>query len=1070
MSVDLEERPETEKPAKPNLTADQLEQWYGQPAITDEERNTNPTRPDLASLESTRPEYSDKPEASLSYDDDSEPPQTSRFNKRFKGLSGGKKWAILAFGGSPMFIIMIAVAFLIFMLLSGFQVGQVARVLKDFNYIFAVRNSRNFARRGLLAGIDPTSKYKISNKKSLSRLGLIDEANPERSILKFDGKPSLLSRRPQTLAIGDQVLDIPQGFGRNGVLRGAERRRFIEAVDNAILEHPDLGKMSSYARNRAAKATLQGVDIKLSRWSKSKRFFQDVSDWRNTVKDFYEDTGEKLNRAKAKVSLSTNDGKKASEAAEEALDDPDVLSDAAGSPSQTASTKGVVKALEESETAIAKVAKVASKVSVVEIVGWLCLFRDLKKVIVDGSLQRTYALGRLAAQSFTAYDQMRTGDTSIAAMGLTAKSYANFADNVSYQQAVFGSIGSSSAHAFNDGYGTEELVNKGYEPIPEDVNMWNPLSTGKRIILALGSIGISKAGISAVPGVGSLVSAAGFDDNFESFDDAICNALTTPEGIIGAVLAEVIIQIVIAVLTAGAGTAATQGGEQAAKQGLVAAAKEVGASLIGKVAFSAFRKEVTEYGLATALRGTIWTFTKEATKFAALTAGSVEAAALLEKLASAGSGADLGGVGPDFNYFNKASVGANFLGNSYSQKVNYGRPSTPEELAEVRQTQYEEVLLANKNQSFLTRLSLSNPRSPSSLFMASIHPDKSYFSKGVEYALSLPSLVFSPSKNNSIYSLAMNIFEKPDSSTFAQSDEEGSGYHVWFYSKAEEEKLLDNPSFDPDQNAEYVEPKLSEMEAKYGKCYQEDEAKMFNDDIQKSISSSTNLANLVLSSSDSGYGYCSEVLQEEEALRYRVYKADQVQKQHLEDVANATDNPQGSGGGSVAGSFSGDKQADTSNMQCPSGSDDLGVKQIVSASKSFGIRLCKIPSPGGDRGIDDVNVSIAANVLSMVNDAHSSGVSLGGGGFRDGAEQVSLRRSNCGSSNYAIYQAPAGSCSPPTARPGSSNHELGLAIDFNEGGTISSGSPQFNWLSQNASKYGFKNLPSEPWHWSVDGK
>ena len=41
-----------------------------------------------------------------------------------------------------------------------------------------------------------------------------------------------------------------------------------------------------------------------------------------------------------------------------------------------------------------------------------------------------------------------------------------------------------------------------------------------------------------------------------------------------------------------------------------------------------------------------------------------------------------------------------------------------------------------------------------------------------------------------------------------------------------------------------------------------------------------------------------------------------------------------------------------------------------------------------------------------------------------------VRRANCGSSNYAIYQMPASACSPPTARPGTSMHEQGLAIDF----------------------------------------
>jgi len=51
-------------------------------------------------------------------------------------------------------------------------------------------------------------------------------------------------------------------------------------------------------------------------------------------------------------------------------------------------------------------------------------------------------------------------------------------------------------------------------------------------------------------------------------------------------------------------------------------------------------------------------------------------------------------------------------------------------------------------------------------------------------------------------------------------------------------------------------------------------------------------------------------------------------------------------------------------------------------------------------------------------------------------------------------------------------HEQGLAIDFTHGGRIisSRSSVAFQWLIANASRYGLYNLPSEPWHWSVNGR
>lgn len=127
-------------------------------------------------------------------------------------------------------------------------------------------------------------------------------------------------------------------------------------------------------------------------------------------------------------------------------------------------------------------------------------------------------------------------------------------------------------------------------------------------------------------------------------------------------------------------------------------------------------------------------------------------------------------------------------------------------------------------------------------------------------------------------------------------------------------------------------------------------------------------------------------------------------------------------------------------------------------------------------GLDDpfeVNVSVADAVARMIEHAYADGVTLYGGGFRTPQEQIELRRQHCdvdgdGASNYDIYDRPSSQCSPPTARPGSSNHEKGLAIDFKNCSdriTVC-----YQWLAANAADYGFYNLPSESWHWSVNGR
>jgi peptidoglycan hydrolase CwlO-like protein len=118
-----------------------------------------------------------------------------------------------------------------------------------------------------------------------------------------------------------------------------------------------------------------------------------------------------------------------------------------------------------------------------------------------------------------------------------------------------------------------------------------------------------------------------------------------------------------------------------------------------------------------------------------------------------------------------------------------------------------------------------------------------------------------------------------------------------------------------------------------------------------------------------------------------------------------------------------------------------------------------------------VHQSIAGNVQALLNAAAGDGINFGGGGFRSPAGQIAVRRSNCGGSNYAIYHAPASSCRPPTAKPGTSMHERGLAIDFTQGGsTLTRGSSGYHWLKAHGASYGLHNLPSEPWHWSTTGQ
>lgn len=117
-----------------------------------------------------------------------------------------------------------------------------------------------------------------------------------------------------------------------------------------------------------------------------------------------------------------------------------------------------------------------------------------------------------------------------------------------------------------------------------------------------------------------------------------------------------------------------------------------------------------------------------------------------------------------------------------------------------------------------------------------------------------------------------------------------------------------------------------------------------------------------------------------------------------------------------------------------------------------------------------INADIAKNVHDMLVRGKSQGMTLGGGGFRTMDSQIELRKQSCGTDYNSIWNKPSGDCSWPVARPGYSNHQMGHAIDFSGIGISERSDPKYKWLAANAKDFGLKNLPSEAWHWSVDGK
>jgi len=144
---------------------------------------------------------------------------------------------------------------------------------------------------------------------------------------------------------------------------------------------------------------------------------------------------------------------------------------------------------------------------------------------------------------------------------------------------------------------------------------------------------------------------------------------------------------------------------------------------------------------------------------------------------------------------------------------------------------------------------------------------------------------------------------------------------------------------------------------------------------------------------------------------------------------------------------------------CPSGFMDVNVN-------------------GGNPSKINVCRSIAGKLMNLINaaKANNPSISLSGYGSRKTSKQQALRVQN----NCADPKIPSTSCHPnAVARPGFSNHEKGLAVDFTCNGKsmlsdkTNTNNICYKWLVANASEFGFKNdfdTLKETWHWSTTGR
>ena len=178
--------------------------------------------------------------------------------------------------------------------------------------------------------------------------------------------------------------------------------------------------------------------------------------------------------------------------------------------------------------------------------------------------------------------------------------------------------------------------------------------------------------------------------------------------------------------------------------------------------------------------------------------------------------------------------------------------------------------------------------------------------------------------------------------------------------------------------------------------------------------------------------------------------------------------------------------ADSTGVPCANGTRDLGNHTGYSGGSAIGVKLCALPNltstseestPGSTYYINNanrnaiVNSRVSGAMFAMVNAAKNARLSISASSsFRTMAHQQALCNNNaqCRAGNYTAV-----------AKPGTSNHQLGIAIDFANmnapiggqscaaGSRATYNSDTWRWLRDNARSFGIRQYSAEAWHWDA---
>ncbi len=518
--------------------------------------------------------------------------------------------------------------------------------------------------------------------------------------------------------------------------------------------------------------------------------------------------------------------------------------------------------------------------------------------------------------------------------------------------------------------------------------------------------------VNLVTSPSSLVPGAGATPLGDEIDKKFCGFMLHPAGQVAIAGTEIIGQAVLAVASGGSTAVAGEAAEQ--------------------TAIRTFGTKVLQ-GFGQAARGIV---SKEG---AVQIAGFTIVQLALDYSVQLLGGISYSGTEEGANLYSKSTVGADSLEKENMRQGFRARPLTEQEIQETDEDAQLALLEQNQSRPWSERyFATSNPYSLVSMAAGSTPASVNSASQKVGSWFGSVGSILNPSRLLGSPKLAQ-----------AATPVDHHGVPQWGFSRAELNKLNTDSSYSLEENEAWI----------IAQGGIEKVQKELDDALGNAVESCFTPKKVT----EVPGGCTAEKLSTEKAFRYRIYKGlDPYVVTMLEEDLTPKAGPADASAASAGTITTEIIAGDTSSQTCPVG-EDAGVGDGYENGKLFKIRLCKVQG-------SVVNSQYANNFNNMLNAAKAAGVELGGGGgFRTMDQQVSTRIANhCPD----IYNSPAKSCSPQTARPGYSNHQMGFANDFLCGKTIisSRSSPCFKWMAANAAGFGYINLPAEPWHWSRDGK